>query len=107
EWSADDSARKLAITLDHQYTPDGIAWDALKGVDRVKAQVLAETARQAGCKAYLALLTFRESGSAEYTDGGGYGYGRDRWYDDDDDYDDDDSSDYEMVEVDESSLTAE
>ena len=38
---------------------------ALKGVDRVKARVLAEAARQAGCKAYLALLTFWESGSAE------------------------------------------
>ena len=32
------SAEKLVITLDHQYTQDGLAWDALKGVDRAKAQ---------------------------------------------------------------------
>ena len=71
EWSEDDTVRKLAITLDHQYTKDGLAWDKLKGADRVKARVLAEAARQVNCKAYLALLTFWESGSAE--DDGGYG----------------------------------
>src|SRR5262249_52011511 len=74
EWAKDDSAGKLAITLDHQYTQDGLAWDALKGVDRVKARVLLEAARQADCRAYLALLTYQESGSAEYS-GSGYGYG--------------------------------
>ena len=65
---------KLAITLDHQYTKDGIAWDTLKGVDRVKAQVLLEAARQAGCRAYLALLTSRNRARRRTT--GGYGYGR-------------------------------
>ena len=58
EWSENDEARKLVITLDHQYTKDGLAWDKLKGTDRVKARVLAEAARQVDCKAYLALLTF-------------------------------------------------
>jgi hypothetical protein len=102
EWAADDSARKLAITLDHQYTKDGLAWDALKGVDRIKARVLLEVARQAGCHAYLALLTLWESGSAE--DDGGYGYGRrSRWNDDDDDA----AGQYKMEEVFDTSLTAE
>ncbi|MGP0064994.1 MAG: 2OG-Fe(II) oxygenase [Isosphaeraceae bacterium] len=41
DWAKEDSAEeKLVITLDHEYTKDGIAWDALKGVDRVKAHVL-------------------------------------------------------------------
>ena len=107
EWAKDDSQEKLAITLDHQYTKDGIAWETLKGVDRVKAQVLAGAARQEGCRAYLALLTFHEAGDAEYV-GGRHRYGRrGRWYDDDDDEDEDDSSDYEMGEVFEFSLTAE
>jgi 2OG-Fe(II) oxygenase superfamily len=105
EWSEDDTIRKLAITLDHQYTKDGLAWDKLKGVDRVKARVLAEAARQVNCKAYLALLTFWESGSAE--DDGGYGYGgHRRWYDEDEE-DDDDGGLHEMGEVFESSLSAE
>jgi len=110
EWSEDDTVSKLAITLDHQYTKDGLAWDKLKGVDRVKARVLAEAARQVNCKAYLALLTFWESGSAE--DDGGYGYGSHRrWYDEDEDEDegeeDDNGGEYEMGEVFDSSLSAE
>jgi hypothetical protein len=107
EWAADDSAEKLVITLEHKYTQDGLAWDALKGVDRVQAQVLDQAARRAGCRAYLALLTLWESGSAEYS-GGGYGYGhRGRWYEDDDDEGpEDDGSEYEMGEIFDSSLTA-
>jgi hypothetical protein len=110
EWANDDSARKLVVTLDHQYTKDGLSWDALKGVDRVKAQVLLDAARGAGCRAYLGLLTFWESGSAE-GDGGGYGYGRRRWDDEDDDEDEDEDEDdaggYEMGEIFETSLTIE
>ena len=63
-----------------------------------------ETSRQAGCKAYLALLTLWESGSAEDADGGGHGYGRRRrWRDE---YDDDDASEYVMDEVFDTRLTA-
>jgi hypothetical protein len=101
-WAADDSAWRLVVTLQHQYTQDGLAWDTLKGVDRVTAHVLDEAARQAGCKAYLALLTFWQLSDAEYAGGGGYGYGRrGRWYDEDDD-----ASEYEMGDEIESSLTA-
>ncbi len=104
DWVADESEEtphKLVATLDHQYTQEGLAWDALKGVDRVKARVLLEGAQQADCEALLALLTYHESGSAEYA--GGY-YGRRRgWYDDEDE----DAGDYEMGEVFETSLTAE
>ena len=69
EWSEDDSADKLAITLDHQYTEKGLTPDMLKGTDRARARILLEASRRADCKAYLALLTFHESGSAEYTGG--------------------------------------
>ncbi|CAN5834202.1 hypothetical protein BH23PLA1_BH23PLA1_13690 [soil metagenome] len=104
---ADESLEKLVITLDHQYTKDGLAWDTLKGADRAKAKALVEAARQEGFKAYLGLLTFWESGSAEYA-GGGYGYSgygrRRRSYDY---YDEDDASQYEMGEIYETSLTAE
>src|SRR5262249_55407191 len=100
EWSEGDSTEKLVITLDHQYTQDGLTWETLKGVDRTNARVLDAAARLAGCRAYLALLTFWESGSAEYAGDVGYGYGRGGgWYRDDPD-------DYEMGEVFESHLTA-
>jgi predicted 2-oxoglutarate/Fe(II)-dependent dioxygenase YbiX len=122
KWSAGDDARKLAVTLHHRYTQDGLVWDALKGLDCVRAKVLADAARQAGCKAYLAALTFWESGSAP--DDGGYRHDRRRWrhesfddvgededFEDDEDMEDDEDQDhsgkYTMEEVFDSSLTAE
>jgi hypothetical protein len=99
-WSTNDP-RKLAVPLEHQYTQDGLAWDALKGVDRAKARVLNEAAQRAGCSAYLALLTLHESGAAEEE----YVPRRGRHWD----YDEDEENpeNYEMGEVFESSLTAE
>lgn len=81
-WNEDaQAAQKLAVKLEHQYTQEGLAWDALKGVDRAKASVLAEAALQAGFHVYLALLTLWESGSAPYE--GDYSYRhRRRYYDD-------------------------
>jgi hypothetical protein len=104
DW-AREATGKLAITLEHEYTQKGLAWDALKGVDRVKAQVLLAAAQQADCQTYLALLTLHEAGSAEPLGGYGYSrYGRRRWdYDDEDE----DAGDYEMGEVYDTSLTAE
>jgi hypothetical protein len=101
EWAEAGETRKLVVTLDHQYTQDGLTWDALKGADRGKAQALAEAAGRAGCQAHLALLTLHESGAAE----GDYDYGRRRrrWYADDEEGD---AGLYEMGEIYETSLTA-
>jgi hypothetical protein len=116
QWSAGSSAEKLVITLEHQYSQEGLAWDALKGVDRARARILADAARQAGCKVYLGLLTFWESGEGEDEDYP-HGYGSGRWYDDEDDdvedqEDEDEDEDegrglHRMVEVIETSLTME
>ncbi|WP_435008713.1 2OG-Fe(II) oxygenase [Tundrisphaera lichenicola] len=103
EWSSDDSAGKLAITLEHQYTQDGLGWDSLKGEDRARAQVLRKAAEQSDCKAYLALLTLWESGEAEEKPrdrrrsryGRGWGHGG---------YDD--PEDYQMGEIYDTRLTA-
>ncbi|HET6573365.1 MAG TPA: 2OG-Fe(II) oxygenase [Fimbriiglobus sp.] len=102
-WSADDPTHKLVVPLGHQYTQDGLAWDALKGVDRVKARVLHEAAKLADGQAHLARLTFWESSAVEGTDGG-WGY-RGRYDDEDDEDDEDGSDDYEVIEVLDSSLT--
>src|SRR5262249_23246490 len=48
QWAQDPAAGKLVITLKHEYTEQGLAWDALKGVDRAAAGVLDEAARRAG-----------------------------------------------------------
>ena len=106
DWCAtkdENSPEKLAITLDHQYSQDGLAWDALKGVDRAKAQVIRYAARQAGCKAYLALLTFWQTGSAEYSGSGVYSSRGSRWHDDGGE----EPSNYVMEDLIDSSLTAE
>jgi hypothetical protein len=101
DWVHTDTPHKLAITLEHQYTQEGLAWDALKGVDRARAYALREAARQADCQAFLSLLTLHESGSASYAGGGGWGRRR-RWYEEEEE-----SGPYEMEEVYETSLTAE
>lgn len=110
DWSAaGDGPLKIALTLEHQYTRDGLAWDMLKGIDRARARVLADAADIARCHAYLALLTFWESGSVEggYDD---YYSSRRRRYDDDDEAGEDDEDKnggkYKMCEVFDSSLTA-
>jgi hypothetical protein len=99
EWAAAAAPRKLAVTLEHQYTPEGLAWDALKGMDRARARALLEGARPAGCQALLGLLTLHQCGSAE----GDWDYGRrGRWYEEDEE-----PNLYEMGEIYETSLTAE
>ncbi len=101
-WSTDPGApRKLAVTLEHQYSQEGLAWDALKGVDRAKALSLAEAGRQSGCQVHLALLTLWESGAADYSDYTPRRWGRHSWRQDDD------GGPYEMSEVYDTSLTAE
>lgn len=103
-WSADDPTHKLVVPLGHQYTQDGLAWDALKGVDRVRARVLHEAATLADCQAHLARLTFWGSSAVEEGDGG---RGYRRRYDDEEEGEDDEggSDDYEVIEVLDSSLT--
>lgn len=107
---ADRIADKLAVVLDHEYSQAGLTYDALKGIDQAKAQVLFSSARQSGWDASLALVTKWVSGSAEPSGGYGSGYGRSRrrgryW---DDEYGDEgDASEHELGEIYDESLTAE
>ena len=81
---------KLVYPLDHAYTPAALSFEALKGADAARAAILAAAADKAECDLQLALLTVRESGSAEY-----YGdWRRRRWRDDEDD-----DADFEVIEV--------
>ncbi len=110
KWAKQDEPRKLAVTLDHQYTQEGLTWDALKGLDRARAQVLLEAARQAGCKVHLALLTYHEMGEGDYADGGGHDSWHGGWYDEEEEEDEEEEDEgggqYVMLDVCDTDLTA-
>jgi 2OG-Fe(II) oxygenase superfamily len=107
-WPATEHRNKLVIPLTHQYTADGLTPDALKGVDRVQAQVLHEAAKLADCECYLTLLTYFQSGSAEEEyepERNRYGRNRHRYEEvEDEEEERDDDGQYEMQEVIEENL---
>lgn len=96
--------RKLVWLLEHQYSPAGLEFAALKNADVARAGVLREAAAQAGCAVHLGIVHITETGPAEYR-GDDWSYGRSRrrgWYPLD--YDESGgvevgSDDYEIVEV--------
>jgi predicted 2-oxoglutarate/Fe(II)-dependent dioxygenase YbiX len=96
QWSAgkdapdDDSPEKLLYPLEHAYTPAELAFEALKGADAAVAAVLVAAAPAADCDLYLALVSIKESGSAEHI---GYYGSRRRWGADEDE------EDFEVSEV--------
>jgi len=47
-WREKGETGKLAITLEHRYTRDGLTLNKLKGVGRARAEVLFEAAEQKG-----------------------------------------------------------
>ena len=89
----DDSPEKLLYPLEHAYTPAELAFEALKGADAAAAAVLVAAASAADCDLHLALVSIKESGSAEHT--GYYGSRRRGWSDEEDE------EDFEVGEVDE------
>lgn len=102
-WREHEDRQKIAVTLDHRYTQDGLSMDTLKGIDRARAEVLFEAAEQADCVAHLALVTLWQCGQAEggyeeYPYGGGYGGYHRSDFEDEDDYDDT-GGEYEMGEI--------
>lgn len=100
---------KIAWLLEHQYSPAGLSFSALKGADAAKVGVLAQAADQAQCVAHLGIVHIGESGAAE-PDYDEYIY-RSRWnryrdYEDEEDEEqeeeDDESEDFTAVTVDDS-----
>jgi hypothetical protein len=96
QWNAgkdapdDDSPEKLLYPLEHAYTPAELAFAALKGADAAVAALLVGAASAADCDLHLALVSIKESGSAEYS--GYYGSRHRGWSDEDEE-------DFEVSEV--------
>jgi hypothetical protein len=107
---------RLVYLLDHEYTPRGLSFSRLKGVDAQRVPALRAAAERAGCELALALTNVKETWSA-YEEDAREPWGRrssDRgWDDGDDDEDELDSSDgdgdgdYELEELIESAVTLE
>jgi hypothetical protein len=97
QWNAgkdapdDDSPAKLLYPLEHAYTPAELAFEALKGADAAVAALLVAAASAADCDLHLALVSIKESGSAEYL--GSYGSRRRRGAEEEDE------EDFEVSEV--------
>ena len=106
-WREAGETEKRVVTLEHQYTRDGLTLDKLKGIDRARADVLFEAAERAGCIAHLALLTLWQLGDVDH-DYSDYSYRRRRRYRSryDDDHDEDPGREPEMGEIIDTSLTA-
>ncbi len=62
---APDAPAKIAWLLDHQYSPAGLSFSALKGADAAKDRVLVQAAARAQCAAHLGIVHIGESGAAE------------------------------------------
>ncbi|KAL8644210.1 MAG: hypothetical protein Q9226_007879 [Calogaya cf. arnoldii] len=75
----------LVYKLDHKYTDANLKFQALKGLDMVKAQYLRETCADAEVCFYLASMEFKKEGSTEED-----GYEEHDYNDDSNDSDEDD-----------------
>jgi len=98
---------KIAWLLEHQYSPAGLSFTALKNADAARAKVLSQAALRAGCAVHLGIVHIEEYGSAEpsYDE---YYDRRSRWggsrhddegLEDDEEVDDAAGGDFQIVEV--------
>ncbi len=99
-FAGDEGPNRLVYLLDHQYTPRGLGWSALKGADASRVASLRAAAERAGCEAVLGLADVHETWSAFESDrwdgpwSRGRRYGRwQTWCDADDDWDHDEGDD--------------
>jgi hypothetical protein len=56
---------RLVYLLDHEYTPNGLSWNHLRGVDSARAAALRQVAGQLNAEIFLAFAEMHETWSAE------------------------------------------
>lgn len=89
---------KLVWLLQHQYSPAGLSFAALKGEDAARVQVLQHAAEQAACAVHLGIVHIEETGAAE-PNYDPYDYHGSGWARYGHEVEDVDSSDYDVIEV--------
>ena len=93
---------KIAWLLDHQYSPAGLSFSALKGADAARVRVLVQAAARAQCAAHLGIVRIGESGAAEPDDDSFYRSRRNRfrYYEGEEEEDDDGDASFTVAAVD-------
>jgi hypothetical protein len=97
---APNAPAKIAWLLDHQYSPAGLSFSALKGADAAKARVLVQAVARAQCAAHLGVVHIGESGAAEPADDYFYGSRYHDEHEEDDDEDGDEDASFTVATVD-------
>ena len=73
DWGTDrEEPRMIAWILEHDYSWDGLSFDALKNGDATVARILAQAAGRAGCELHAATVSVDESSDVEYDPYDGY-----------------------------------
>jgi hypothetical protein len=97
-----DAPAKIAWLLDHQYSPVGLSFSALKGADAARARVLLQAASRAQCDSYLGIVHIGESGAAEPDYDTFYRSRRNRYRSYEDEEDNDEDASFTVASVDDS-----
>ena len=99
---APDAPPKIAWLLEHQYSPAGLSFSALKGADAAKARVLVQAAARVQFATHLGIIHIGESGAAEPDEDYFYRSRRNRYrdYDDREEEDDDEDVSFTAATVD-------
>jgi hypothetical protein len=103
KFAAPNAPAKIAWLLEHQYSPEGLAFAGLKSADAARVKVLCQAAEHAACVAHLGIVHIEESGAAQETC---YDHNprrrRGRYYDYDDEQketEDESNDDFEVIDV--------
>ncbi len=99
-WHDHDHPNWLVYLLDHQYSPKGLNWGRLKGVDRARAAQLCAAAAELDLIPYLALADVHEIWQTVDDYDGGRRRSGFRYHGDDDDEDEDEEEDGEDYTLD-------
>ena len=100
ELAAPGAPAKIAWLLEHQYSPDGLAFGGLKSADAARVKVLTQAAERAGCAAHLGIVHIEESGAAEENYHDYHSRGRGQYRDDEaEETEGAGGDDFEIIEV--------
>jgi hypothetical protein len=99
-----EAPAKIAWLLEHEYSPAGLSFAALKNADAARANLLAQAASRTDCALHLGIVHIEDYGSAEYWGDDGprpFGGSTWDWYADDEEEHgyECETDDFEIIEI--------